>query len=684
MKNLEDSNGEQSERPGKLRPSADTFLTVLAQCTPLLAQTALLWYMIVQGRWVFLALLLPGLAGNLALCILTLLRSQSTAKHRQGQRYSPGSQTHDVLELESTCADMTALASLDLPCLESKLFDNNPRPTGKGQHWQSIVHTWLSSLEGATSYQAMIGCGTREDFLIDLAADGPHALVAGTTGSGKSVFLQTWCLSLACSIPPSRLNVVLLDFKGGSGFNLLAGLPHTVGCVNDLDLEQAVRSLAGIRKELKRRETLVAREGVADVKELVSPPPRLLVVIDEFQALRQQLPDYQDDLVRLASQGRSLGMNLIACTQQTMGQVSAQMRANMNLGICLRVRDPVQSKELLGSACAAHISSTNPGQGFCEGGDGIRAFRTCQADNPGGLVAQIAKAASFCGFRPAPPLFSTPLPDTERNGVRGAGYGTRATFQNGHPLVPIGWLDDGVLLHTCMMPIIGNTALIGPMGRGKTTLIGALTQRLLRLLEEMGSKPGDLSKTACIPDSFDLRLSFRKGDAYSSLDLHTRRRQSVSSSDPSRLPSPSGSEPSLRNALSGQATSSAGASPSPEKSEEPYEGLIWLIDDAQDLLDPMSRQPLAGQVNKALSMDGVAVILAVDSAAAIRRPERFRQRLVFPFGERSVDMACGIPSASLDGPGRPVCTIPGRGLFMSPGQALPIQCFPSDSLGNNP
>lgn len=579
---------------------------------------------------------------------------------------------------------MTVLTSRDLPSLESKLFNSNPCLTGKGQHWQSIVHSWLSSLEGTASYRVMIGCGIREDFLIDLAADGPHALVAGTTGSGKSVFLQTWCLSLASSIPPSRLNMVLLDFKGGSGFNLLAGLPHTVGCVNDLDLEQAVRSLAGIRKELKRRETLVAREGVADVMELASPPPRLLVVIDEFQALRQQLPDYQEDLVRLASQGRSLGMNLIACTQQTMGQVGAQMRANMNLGICLRVRDPVQSKELLGSPCAAHINPTNPGQGFCEGGDGIKAFRTSQADNPGGLVAQIAKAATFCGFRPAPPLFSAPLPDTERNGVRSAGYETRATFQNGHPLVPIGWLDDGVLLHTCRMPIIGNTALIGPLGRGKTTLIGALTQRLLRLLKEIESKPGNLAKTAGIPGPFDLRLSFRKGDAYSSLDLYTWRRQSGSSPDPSQLPPPFRAEPSLRKALSSPVISPDGTSSSHEKSMEPYEGLIWLIDDAQDLLDPMSRLPLAGQVSKALSMDGVALILAVDSAAAIRRPERFRQRLVFPFGERSVDMACGIPSASLDGPGRPVCTIPGRGLLMSPGQALPIQCFPSDSLGNNP
>lgn len=643
-------------RPGGLRttgPSVTTLLTLVTQCTPLLAQTALLWYLVNQGRWIFLALLLPALFGNLALCVLTLLRARSAVGAGAHRKDQPVLQSRDTDDAAS--ADMVSLESLEPAWLEDGLFADVPSSGGHGQRWKAIVHTWLTSLEGPPSYQAMIGREAGGDFLIDLVRDGPHALVAGTTGSGKSVFLRAWCLALACSLPPSRFNLVLLDFKGGSGFNLLAGLPHTVGCVNDLDLEQAVRSLAGIRKELERREALLAKVGASDIRDLDPPPPRLLVVIDEFQALRQQLPDYLDDLARLASQGRSLGMNLVACTQQTLGQVSAQMRANMNLGICLRVRDPMQSKELLGSPCAARISPSHPGLGFCENGEGIRAFRTSLVVNPAGLVQETIKAAAFCGFRPAPPLFSPPLPDTRHLGRRHPGGRTnRVTIHDGHPLVPIGWVDDGVLLHTCRLPITGNTALIGPRGQGKTTLIGALSRRLLALLEGDGPGYAPPMHDAGMTDTFGLRISFQEGGTYSSLDLHIGRA--------SALP-PGPSSP---------------ASPQGD-GKEPYEGLIWLIDDAQDLLDPMSRLPLTRQVNRALSMDRVALVLSVDSATAIRRPERFRQRLVFPFGERSMDMACGIPSAALTGPGRPAGTIPGRCLLLSAGQALPVQCFPSDS-----
>lgn len=637
--------------------SVTTLLTLVAQCAPLLAQTALFWYMANQGRWIFLALLLPGLSGNLALCILTLLRARSASGPDAHRKDQPVLQTRDTDD--SASVDMVLLESLEPACLEAELFADNPSSGGNGQHWKAIVHTWLTSLEGPPSYQAMIGREAGGDFLIDLVNDGPHALVAGTTGSGKSVFLQAWCLALACSLPPSRLNLVLLDFKGGSGFNLLAGLPHTVGCVNDLDLEQAVRSLAGIRRELERREALLAKVGASDIQDLDPPPPRLLVIIDEFQALRQQLPDYLDDLARLASQGRSLGMNLVACTQQTMGQVSAQMRANMNLGICLRVRDPMQSKELLGSPCAARISPSHPGLGFCEDGGGIRAFRTSGVDNPAGLVKQTIKAAVFCGFRPAPPLFSSPLPGIRHPGRRRpAGRTNRATVQDGHPLVPIGWVDDGVLLHTYRLPITGNTALIGPRGQGKTTLVEALARRLLALLEGDGSGHTSPMREAGVTDSFGLRISFQEGGTYSSLDLHPGHAALLPTGPPSPA-SPRGGD------------------------KEPYEGLIWLIDDAQDLLDPMSRLPLTKQVNRALSMDRVALVLSVDSATAIRRPERFKQRLVFPFGERSVDMACGIPSTALAGPGRPACTIPGRCLLLCAGQALPVQCFPGDSPENS-
>lgn len=158
---------------------------------------------------------------------------------------------------------------------------------------------------------------------------------------------------MAVRNPPDRLHFVFLDFKGGSAFSVIERLPHTVGSVCDLDLNHAVRALRALELELRRREHLVAAERVGSIGQLQSPPPSLIVVIDEFHALNNQLPDYVDRLVRIASLGRSLGMHVIACTQNPLGQVSADMKANMALNICLRVRDGLQSIELLGDGRAA-------------------------------------------------------------------------------------------------------------------------------------------------------------------------------------------------------------------------------------------------------------------------------------------------------------------------------------------
>ena len=133
---------------------------------------------------------------------------------------------------------------------------------------------------------------------------------------------------------PEHLNFVFLDFKGGSAFRKLERLPHTVGSVCDLDLAHAVRALRALEAELTRREQLSAAVHASDIRDMVNPPPRLIVVIDEFHALKDQLPDYVNRLVRIASLGRSLGMYLIACTQNPMGQVSADMKANMSVSIC--------------------------------------------------------------------------------------------------------------------------------------------------------------------------------------------------------------------------------------------------------------------------------------------------------------------------------------------------------------
>lgn len=165
-------------------------------------------------------------------------------------------------------------------------------------------------------------------------------MVAGTTGSGKSELLISWCMALAIRHSPQTLHFVFLDFKGGSTFNALERLPHTVGNVCDLDLAHAVRALNAIEQELARREALVSAERVSRFDQLSHPPARLVVVIDEFHALRDRLPDYMQRLNRLASLGRSLGMHLIVCTQNPMGQVHADMKANISLSICLRRHRP--------------------------------------------------------------------------------------------------------------------------------------------------------------------------------------------------------------------------------------------------------------------------------------------------------------------------------------------------------
>ncbi|PWD52399.1 hypothetical protein C8046_05925 [Serinibacter arcticus] len=190
---------------------------------------------------------------------------------------------------------------------------------------------------------------------IDLAADGPHALVAGTTGSGKSELLSSWVLALALRQPPSRLHLLLVDYKGGATFAVAAGLPHTVGLLTDLDGPASARALTTLRAELRRREALVAAAGVRDVVELDRPPARLVVVVDELRALVEESPERLLDLVRLATLGRSLGIHLVLATQRPSGVVNAQLRANVNLRICLRVLDAGDSTDVIGVADAAAL-----------------------------------------------------------------------------------------------------------------------------------------------------------------------------------------------------------------------------------------------------------------------------------------------------------------------------------------
>ncbi|QJW36073.1 FtsK/SpoIIIE domain-containing protein [Cellulosimicrobium protaetiae] len=212
--------------------------------------------------------------------------------------------------------------------------------------------------------RVVLGAGPGGDAVpVDLVRDGPHVLVAGTTGAGKSELLQTLVVGLALGRSPDELSFALVDFKGGASFGACGGLPHVVGQVTDLDPGLAGRALAGLRAELHRRERVLATVGATDVDDLPRGRlPRLVVVVDEFRALADDLPDLLPGLLRIAAQGRSLGVHLVLATQRPAGAVGADVRANITLRLALRVVDAADSRDVVESPLAALVPASTPGR----------------------------------------------------------------------------------------------------------------------------------------------------------------------------------------------------------------------------------------------------------------------------------------------------------------------------------
>ncbi len=226
---------------------------------------------------------------------------------------------------------------------------------------------------GGATTEAVIGESLDGAFAIDLRRDGPHGLVAGTTGSGKSELLQTLVASLAVANRPDAMTFVLVDYKGGAAFKDCVHLPHTVGMVTDLDPHLVERALTSLSAELTRREHILAAAGAKDLEDYLdyasrdvtlAPLPRLLIVIDEFASMARELPDFVTGLVNIAQRGRSLGIHLLLATQRPTGVVSPEIRANTNLRIALRVTDPAESSDVIDVPDAARISKATPGRAY--------------------------------------------------------------------------------------------------------------------------------------------------------------------------------------------------------------------------------------------------------------------------------------------------------------------------------
>ncbi|WP_353949249.1 type VII secretion protein EssC [Sporolactobacillus sp. Y61] len=226
-----------------------------------------------------------------------------------------------------------------------------------------------------------IGLRSKTDVLelnLHEKAHGPHGLLAGTTGSGKSELLQSYILSLAVNFHPHDVAFLLIDFKGGGMAQLFDKLPHLLGTMTNINDEKnfSDRALAAVKSESRRRQLLFSKYNINHIDDyqllfkqgkVREPMPHLFIISDEFAELKKEEPDFIRELVTTARIGRSLGIHLILATQKPAGVVDDQIRSNSRFKIALRVQDASDSNDILGNGDAAELKQV--GRGYLQVGN---------------------------------------------------------------------------------------------------------------------------------------------------------------------------------------------------------------------------------------------------------------------------------------------------------------------------
>ncbi|MEN3356460.1 MAG: segregation ATPase FtsK/SpoIIIE, family [Mycobacteriales bacterium] len=415
----------------------------------------------------------------------------------------------------------------------------------------AVANRWRAQ---APAYRVgtVLGVAERDLFAIDLDGDGPHGLIAGTTGSGKSELLRTLVAGMAVGASPEQLTFVLIDYKGGGALDECARLPHVVGLVTDLDEHLGERALRCLEAEVRHRERALRAVDLSHVRDYqrlrdtarpeLEPMPRLLVLIDEFATLVTALPDFVDSLVSIAQRGRSLGMHLIIATQRPAGSVSDAIKNNVKLRIALRLESTGDSLDVIDNPAAAGIGSRQWGRGYYRvSAREVLAVQTALSTaitpdaavstpisvtpfalgaDPHGqeqaegetdlarLVAAVAGAQAAAGFapprrpwpEPLPPVL--PLADLPPAASRGLQTDTTglptlaiADDPDRQSQYPVGWA-----------PEAGNLLVYGAVGAGTSTTLAALAlgvagatgpDRLHLYALDLG--PGDLAPLADLP-----------------------------------------------------------------------------------------------------------------------------------------------------------------------------------------
>lgn len=243
---------------------------------------------------------------------------------------------------------------------------------------ESVLQRW-SAQRYASDIRCYLGVSSGGLLNIGLSEHGPHWLLGGTTGAGKSQLLRSLVLSAALRYPPERLGLILVDFKGSAGLGPLAQLPHALSVLSNFDVSAVERALEFLRADIHRREVDLQALGVNSYRDYLASCqaagttpryPELLIVVDEFRMLIDSMPDAMAELMRIATIGRSLGLHLVLATQRPQGAISQDIRANIATSICLRVASAQDSYNLLEHESAAYISAAHPGAGYVRLPDG--------------------------------------------------------------------------------------------------------------------------------------------------------------------------------------------------------------------------------------------------------------------------------------------------------------------------
>ncbi len=416
------ANWERPNRPQ--RPSHLTFIVVdderwwrdrLAPLRPLLAEPAM------PVR--FLAMVADADDAPAVCTTLVAVDDEGVATVQRRSQGDDVSGVRSYLLDEQLATEVgRALAALDDPDVPAVDSSSVPSAVSIGEVLgfdaideiapEHIVARWaLAGVDGAP--RTAIGIGPRGVIELDLVDDGPHGLIAGTTGAGKSELLRSLVLGLATALEPDHINFVLVDFKGGSAFDRCADLPHTVGLVTDLDEHLAGRVLRCLKAELTYREHVLRDVGASDLPAYrklpgVAPLPRLVLVVDEFASVAAELPEFLPSLVDIAQRGRSLGIHMILATQRPAGVVDNKIKANTNLRIALRVQDDGDSMDVIDTRDAAKIPRGQAGRAYIRLGAGeLSEVQTAYATGNSREVPDTAiDVDPFVLFRDLTPLES--------------------------------------------------------------------------------------------------------------------------------------------------------------------------------------------------------------------------------------------------------------------------------------